>query len=83
MAVSHSAAPDDDVLSWHVDPSTISVPSGFDRDAVVPSIEITTLYQNVRTRFWITAIIVRTMTIDPNISDCDVCTKHRMQLPHW
>src|SRR5215208_3915362 len=47
MAITHLAVAHDDVLARHVEPTSIGVAPGFDRDAIVASVEHTTIDQHV------------------------------------
>ena len=66
----------------HVDAPPVGVAPGLDRDAVVAGVEVAAFDQHVAARLRITAVVVRTVRLDPYAAHGDVRAQHRIDLPH-
>src|SRR4029079_1102978 len=64
VPVAHVAVADDDVLDRRVQPPSVVVAAGLERDAVVAGVERALLDQHVAARFGVAAVVVGAVAVD-------------------
>src|ERR1043166_5373527 len=82
VAVHHHAIANDQIFRRHIDPASVGVLAGFDRDAIVAGVEDTFFDQHIATAFGITAIVVGPVAVDFDAAHDDVGGELRCDFPH-
>jgi len=83
VAIFHMALTNDNVTSRNANPAPIGVPPCLQRDAIVASIERTTLDHDVLAGLGIAAVVVRSVAVHGYVLNRHVLAQFRVDLPHW